>query len=137
MGDDGLGVYCIDYLESNLKSKEIEYISTFQLTLELVEKFKEFERIIFIDASYSEFEFKISTPLYIDTTSASISHNLNPKRLIEIANQLYAKEFEYVIFSISATEFHMQEYLSKQMREPFKILREYLFNYLKSLIKQK
>ena len=130
MGDDGFGVKAVEELQKRVKRKDIEFISTYQLTPELSLQIKEATKVIFIDASYGTPPFSIACPLLDEVGSNSISHHLNPKVLIVSVKELFGVEVEFYIYSILCSEFKMIESLSPKIKEPFEKIVNWLIKEL-------
>lgn len=119
MGDDGFGLKVVKKLQKRVKNKNVKFLLLYQLTPELSLNIKDFNEIIFVDASYGLPEFAIACPIF-DETHSSITHYLNPKTLIKMTKELFNVELNFYVYSVLCSEFKMQENLSKQMSKPLK-----------------
>jgi hydrogenase maturation protease len=90
-GDDALGPLALAALEQHLADAgQIEYLTDFQLQIELVTDMAGRERVIFIDADVSLEQPFSFTPLQAQTDAFGTSHALAPASLLGVYRNFYA-----------------------------------------------
>ena len=90
-GDDALGPLALEALERHqANAGQIEYLTDFQLQIELVTDMAGRERVIFIDADVSLTQPFSFTPLQAQTDAFGTSHALAPASLLGVYARFHA-----------------------------------------------
>jgi len=80
-------------------------LSLFQLTPELCLQLQDANKIIFVDASYSEKnQYALACSLE-NSSNNTLSHHISPLTLMQILKDLYNKNIDFEIFSILTKNF--------------------------------
>lgn len=103
-GEDGFGIHVIERLEKcNLQ--DVKLIKCHSLTPELCLELIGYEKIIFVDTTYSkDFHYELACCIE-ENKDINLSHSISPKVIIELLHNLYATSAQYEIFSILSYEF--------------------------------
>lgn len=111
-GEDGFGVDVIEELEKfSLKSTKL--ISKIQLTPEIVLELLDADEIIFIDTCYDEkSEYKLACSIS-EQNNFSLTHHISPKTIIHILKNLYSKNPNFLIYSMTSNSFNTIKDLKK------------------------
>lgn len=102
-GEDGFGVDVINELQ-NYSLINTKLISTFQLTPEISLELKEANKLIFVDASFSEESYKLACSLETLNTN-KLSHHIKIVEIISILENLYNCKPYYEVFSMLTKNF--------------------------------
>lgn len=103
-GEDAFGVDVLKKLQK-LDLPRTKLIFTHQLTPEIALDLLDASEVIFIDASYSVDErYALSCPI-LRQNALNISHHIEPKYLIEILKNLYNKNPDFSIYSMTSCSF--------------------------------
>jgi hydrogenase maturation protease len=103
-GEDAFGVDVVDRLES-INNKSFQTLKLLQLTPEISLKLLEFDKVIFVDAVYSESNrYKFGCSL-IKQENLTYTHHITPQMLIEFTKTLYNHSIDYSIYSIFTSNF--------------------------------
>ncbi|MDR0746651.1 MAG: hydrogenase maturation protease [Helicobacteraceae bacterium] len=118
--DDGFGVYVARRL-----AKKFKAIAVRQLTPELVEAMADFDLIIFIDANIENTPGTLAVPLA--SVNEPFNHSLSPRKIIALADLIYGKKTNFLIFSAGAGSLSYKEKLTPPLKKAAKTLLGFLF----------
>jgi hydrogenase maturation protease len=112
-----------------------ELVTAFQLQLtpELAQEIKQFDRVCFIDAHTGsvpeEIHFEILSPTF---QHSPLTHHLTPNSLLAIIQTLYHKDMDAVLLSIRGYEFEFLQTLSDRTQtlvpKAVDVLRQWVEN---------
>ena len=103
-GEDAFGIDVVEELEK-YDLKDTKFITTFQLTPEMVLELLEASEIIFIDACYSlNDQYSLACSI-MEQNSSNLTHQISPKIIISMLNNLYDKYPKYQIYSMLTDNF--------------------------------
>lgn len=124
--DDGIGQKTAIAL-SQMKLKDLTAMAVHQLTPELVEKIREFEQIIFLDAEVNSDRIKVKE-IEINTVESKQkwTHYFNPESLINLTNYLYQKIPKTWLITIPINNIELGEEISKEVEEEADKVIQYL-----------
>ena len=94
--DDGVAWRAADLLAEKLPASDVEILRLHQLTPELADTVREFQRVIFVDAASCEDSAAIPGEIHVEEVSADsneptrFSHAFSPQRVLALAVELYA-----------------------------------------------
>lgn len=112
-GDDGLGEYISRRLRDMLTRPDVEILSQYQLTPELVEPISRADRVIFIDARTGAVPGAIECARVEPVPDAGpLMHHVSPAGLLAASWGLYGRHPEAVLFSVAGDCFDYGEGLS-------------------------
>jgi len=103
-GEDGFGVEVIRKLEK-FPLDNTRLISLFQLTPEIVLDLLDAEEIVFVDATYSQYNHYALACTIKEPNSRLLSHHISPYLIIEILQHLYQKNPKYQFYSMFTDSF--------------------------------
>lgn len=133
--DDGVGQIIAKRLEE-LRLNNIESIYQHQLTPELVERMKDFYKVVFIDASldraapfHDQTEVNlINLPRFNIDNSQDYGHYCNPEHLLYLTELIYQKNPQSFLITIPVENLNLGEELSilakKSMEKAIEIIKE-------------
>lgn len=124
--DDGIGQKTAIAL-SQMKLKDLTAMAVDQLTPELVEKIREFEQIIFLDAEVNSDKIKVKE-IEINTVEnkQNWTHYFNPESLINLTSYLYQKIPKTWLITIPINNIELGEEISKEVQEEADKVIQYL-----------
>lgn len=124
--DDGLGIKLLDLIED----EKIEKIKVQELSYSVIDDIKDFDIVIFIDASLEgdDISFK---KIEKKETFSPLTHHLTPEELLIWAEFINKKSYDFYLLSIRGYNFDFGENLS----EKAKINLEKGVNFLKNFLK--
>ena len=114
--DDGVGAYVADAVDS-LKLPDTDVCTYHQLHVDLIEKWKFYDRIILVDASEKGPSLEIKDMGSDCKTAETASHHANPQALLNLLNALYATRPEVKLCSIRGKNFDFGNELSDPVKE--------------------
>jgi len=130
--DDGLGPAFINQLEVWKKKERIDYIDTdsnYQLNIEEAFTIRDYDRVVFVDASTEEIEdFQLVQVHPADKVSFTM-HAMHPSFVLDLCIKLYGKTPEVFLMKIRGYDFQLAEGLSD--RASANLLKA--FSYLKEM----
>ena len=132
-GDDGLGNYIVEKIEQ-LHIKNVRTIIVHQLHVELLEELKDFDSIIFVDASLKSDEFIFEEIKSNSSAPLSSSHRINAEMFVQLARKLYQSNTRFYSCAIKGYDFDMGENLSPQAKSNTEKAIEQLTCFIKSQI---
>ena len=105
-GDDGAGWRAAEALASSLGQPGVRVLTCRQLTPELAAEAAEATLVVFLDASVEIPPGKISCRrLTPQPDAAPFTHHFTPAALLSLAEQVYGRRPEAVLFSVGARSF--------------------------------
>lgn len=133
--DDGLGSFLADRIEKWIHTNrmtDIHVDSNYQLNIEDACNIKDYDIVIFADASIEDIEhFRIESV----TPSGKVSfhtHSVSPGFVLDLCHRLFNKDPLAFLLHIRGYEFSMEESLSHQaminLEMAFELLTEILMN---------
>lgn len=115
-GDDALGWKFID--ENENTGFEVDY--RYQLQIEDAALIKEYDQIIFIDASVQPLEGGFSfQPCEIKNTITFSSHRIDPCSILWLCRELYGTTPEAYVMAIEGKCWELHQGISKEAEENF------------------
>jgi len=117
--DDGVGGYVIAQLESKLKKgSKIKTLVVHQLGLELADEIKNFDQVIFVDATVKQHKksWKLAK-LASEGRELKFSHYLDPSTLLRLVEAIYQKKPIGYVFSVSGLSFDFGSTLSPKVQK--------------------
>lgn len=123
--DDGLGIKLLDLIED----EKVEKIKVQELSYSIIDDIKDFDIVIFIDASLEgeDISFK---KIEKKETFSPLTHHLMPEELLIWAEFINKKSYDFYLLSIRGYDFDFGENLS----EKAKINLEKALNFLKNFL---
>jgi hydrogenase maturation protease len=130
--DDGVGWHIAQKLQDELSSDDVEVVAAHQLLPEFVEKLRDVERVIFIDAQVGDcpgsiLQRKIEAA---ENPSASFSHDFDIPTLLAFAKTFYGRVPEAYLLTITGADFSTGEGFSEAVSEQVDGLQESIVNSL-------
>ncbi len=107
-GDDGIGVLFV----KNFKSPKVDKIITNFLDLDIAEKIKNYEIVIFVDASVKEKYFCLRE-IQESGNLSSLSHHLSIENVFHFTKKFYNPYIRGYVLEIGAVNFGFENSLSK------------------------
>ncbi len=111
--DDGVGIRFISELEIP-KISGVDTYCTQQLQPELIEEFKNYDRVIFVDAAETGPEIYLGRIGSEDDAGRSSSHHTAPGVLLKLMRELFGKSPDAWLCSIRGENFEFGEELSPE-----------------------
>jgi len=103
-GEDAFGIDVIKRLELE-KVQNVQLLSLYQLTPEIVLDLLESDEIIFIDACYeNKNNYKLACSLE-NTKALHLSHHISYRVIIHMLNSLYDRYPKYQVYSMFTSNF--------------------------------
>lgn len=124
-GDDGIGPKLLDLIECDVKK-----IKTQEITFDLIEDIKDFNTVIFIDASIEGEPIKFDKVKRTPKLSP-FTHILSLEELLIWAESLNKKRYDFYLLSIRGYNFDFSEHLSDKARLNLKKGRDFLLKFIK------
>ena len=118
--DDGLGPILVDLVEKWIIEKKIKNISidsNYQLNIEDAYTIRDYDIVIFIDASIEEIDDFIVTRVEPSEKVNYTMHSVSPSFVLNLCNKLYHYTPETFLLHIKGYEFQLQEGLSEKGQE--------------------
>ena len=115
--DDGLGPILVDLVEKWIIKNEIKNISidsNYQLNIEDAYTIRDYDIVIFIDASIEEIDDFIVTRVEPSDKVNYTMHSASPSFVLNLCNKIYNYTPETYLLHIKGYEFQMEEGLSHQ-----------------------
>ena len=131
--DDGLGSIVIDLVEKWIIKKGIKNISVdsnYQLNIEDAYTIRDYDIVIFVDASIEEIDDFIVTRVEPSDKVNYSMHSVSPSFVLNLCNKLYHYTPETFLLHIKGYEFQLQEGLSEKAQKNF----ESAFTFIKNLL---
>ena len=111
--DDGAGIWTAEKL-SALQIPGVVVECTHQLSLDLLEDFSSYDRIVFIDAAVDGKNVAFEPVGRPDVAVPPSAHHLTPADLIKTYSDLYERSIEAFFCTIRGEEFEFGTELSKE-----------------------
>jgi hydrogenase maturation protease len=131
--DDGLGPILVDLVEKWINKKDIKNISidsNYQLNIEDAYTIRDYDIVIFVDASIEEIDDFIITRVEPSDKVNYTMHSVSPSFVLNLCNKLYHYIPETFLIHIKGYEFQLQEGLSEKARNNL----ESAFQFVKNLL---
>jgi len=131
--DDGLGPILIDLVEKWIikkGSKNISVDSNYQLNIEDAYTIRDYDIVIFIDASIEEIDNFIVTRVEPSDKVNYSMHSASPSFVLNLCNKIYHYTPETFLLHIKGYEFQLQEGLSEKAQKNL----ESAFTFIKNLL---
>lgn len=115
--DDGLGPILVDLVEEWIIEQEIKNISidsNYQLNIEDAYNIRDYDIVIFIDASIEDIDDYIVTRVEPSDKVNYTMHSVSPSFVLNLCNKIYHYTPETFLLHIKGYEFQLQEGLSKK-----------------------
>jgi hydrogenase maturation protease len=110
-GDDGLGQYILARVKCPCEKQAL-----YELTLEQAEEIRDYQLVVFIDASLEGEEVQMRRLVRRDVSSP-LSHHLPPEKLLHYVWLMYHKEPEAWLLSVRGYDFDFTDQLSPQAQQ--------------------
>ena len=131
--DDGLGPALIDMVEKWIiqeRIKNVDVDSNYQLNIEDAYALRDYEKVIFIDASTEDIEDYIVTRVRPSDKVNFSMHSVCPSFILHLCQRLYGYSPETYLIHIKGYAFELQEGFSMQanrnLRRAYKYLQSVL-----------
>jgi len=131
--DDGLGPILVDLVEEWIIEHEIENISidsNYQLNIEDAYTIRDYDIVIFFDASIEEIDDFIVSRIEPSDKVNYTMHSVSPSFVLNLCNKIYHYSPEAFLLHIKGYEFQLQEGLSEKANKNL----ESAFTFIKSLL---
>lgn len=118
--DDGMGPILVELVEKWIieeKIKNISIDSNYQLNIEDAYTIRDYDIVIFIDASIEEIDDFIITRVEPSDKVNYTMHSVSPSFVLNLCNKLYHYTPETFLLHIKGYEFQLQEGLSEKGRK--------------------
>lgn len=127
-GDDGLGIKLLDLIED----EKIEKIKVQELSYSIIDDIKDFDIVIFIDASIEgeDISFK---KIEKKEKFSPLTHHLTPEELLIWAEFINKKTYDFYLLSIRGYDFDFGENLSEEAKKNLEKGINFLKNFLETL----
>lgn len=125
--DDGLGLKLLDLING-----DIEKIKVQELTFDIAEILKDYNVVIFIDASLDGDEI-IFRKIEEKRVFSPLTHHTSCEELLSWARTLYGKTPDLYLLSIRGYDFDFGEELSEKAKENLKKGLDFLKKFLESI----
>lgn len=115
--DDGLGPILVDLVEKWIIKNEIKNISidsNYQLNIEDAYTIRDYDIVIFIDASIEEIDDFIVTRVQPSDKVNYTMHSASPSFVLNLCNKIYNYTPETYLLHIKGYEFQLEEGLSRR-----------------------
>ncbi len=126
--DDGLGPALMELIEEWTLKKNIKNVfvdSNYQLNIEEAFTIRDYDIVIFADATVEEIEdFKLTRIIPCDKVNFTM-HAVNPAFILDLCHNLYGKAPEGYLLHIKGYQFELIETLSD--RAKLNLLKAYTF----------
>lgn len=126
--DDGLGIKLLDLIED----EKIEKIKVQELSYSVIDDIKDFDIVIFIDASLEgeDISFK---KIEKKETFSPLTHHLSTEELLIWAEFINKKSYDFYLLSIRGYDFDFGEDLSENAKKNLEKGVKFLKNFLETL----
>lgn len=128
-GDDGIGKEFIQ----NFNFEDVDKFYVPFLDIDIVEKVKEYDIVIFVDASVKEDSFKLSK-IEKDKSKSVFSHYLSYKDVIALVNNFYNPNTCGYILEIGGQDFDYKNCLSNKAKDNVQKALKFLKRFLKDVL---
>jgi hydrogenase maturation protease len=131
--DDGLGPILVELVEKWIVEERIKNISVdsnYQLNIEDAYTIRDYDIVIFIDASIEDIDDFIITRVEPSEKVNYTMHSVSPSFVLNLCNKLYHYTPETFLLHIKGYEFQLQEGLSEKGRNNL----ESAFTFVKNLL---
>lgn len=124
--DDGLGIKLLDLVDN------IEKIKVQELTFDMAEILKNYDIVVFVDASIEgdEISFRKITE---EITFSPLTHHTSCEELLIWTKTLYGKAPEFYLLSIKGYDFDFGEELSEKAKENLEKAFEFIKGFLEGI----
>jgi hydrogenase maturation protease len=110
-GDDGVGLTIIRHLHL-LRLENVHLKFSQQLELEQVEEWKEYTRILIVDAQEGGDQVIVESIATSPPNAISIGHDWNPSIMVALMKKLYNTDTQVDVCQIPTRNFEMRESIS-------------------------
>jgi hydrogenase maturation protease len=131
--DDGLGPMLIEKVEKWVKENQIPDIafdSNYQLNIEDAYTIRDYDVVIFVDASVEDIECFIIDRVKPDNKVAFNTHSVSPGFVLELCRKFYKKYPNTFLVHIKGYDFELNEGLSDNAAENLEIVYNFLIDLL-------
>lgn len=116
--DDGIGQQIAMVMEQRLKGEEVQVMTAYQLTPELVEPMCHAELVIFIDARMGQMPGTImQETVELKKDAGVFTHHISPAALLSATQELYGMSPKGLLISIVGAVFDYGNELSPQLQQ--------------------
>ena len=128
--DDGLGLKLLDLIED----ERIKKIKVQELSYSLIDDIKDFDIVIFIDASIegNDLNFK---KIERKEVFSPLTHHVPPEELLIWAEFINKRPYDFYLLSIRGYDFDFGENLSEKARENLQKGLKFLRNFLDNIFR--
>ena len=131
--DDGLGPILVDLVEKWIIEQEFKNItidSNYQLNIEDAYTIRDYDIVIFIDASIEDIDDFIITRVEPSDKVNYTMHSVSPSFVLHLCNKIYSFTPETFLIHIKGYEFQLQEGLTDKAQKNL----ESAFTFIKNLL---
>lgn len=118
--DDGLGPALIEKIDEWIRENGISHIDTdsnYQLNIEDAYNIRDYDLVIFADASYENIRHLLFDRVTRSSKVAFNTHSVSPGFVLELCEKLYKKSPAVFLLHMKGHEFDLREGLSDQGKE--------------------
>jgi len=125
--DDGLGIKLLDLIDDKVEKLKVQ-----ELTFDMAEIFKDYDIVIFIDASIEGDEISLKK-ITEEKTFSPLTHHTSCEELLSWTRTLYNKNPEFYLLSIRGYDFDFGEEISERALENLKKGLEFIKGFLENI----
>lgn len=133
-GDDGAGFRAAELLAQRVRRPGVRVRALRQLTPELAEEAAQAAVVVFVDASVEMPPGKLGCRRVEAAAAPGVfSHQLPPEALLELAERLYGRRPEALLFSVGARTFTAQA-LSREVEQALPSLLDQIEEFIERIL---
>lgn len=125
--DDGLGIKLLDLINYDVEKMKVQ-----ELTFDMAEIVKDYDVVIFVDASLEGNEISFRK-IQEEPTFSPLTHHTPCEELLSWTRVLYGKTPQFYLLSIRGYDFDFGEELSDKARENLEKALEFIKGFLESI----
>ncbi|ACI18875.1 hydrogenase maturation protease [Dictyoglomus thermophilum] len=125
--DDGLGIKLLDLINYNVEKMKVQ-----ELSFDMAEILKDYDMVIFVDASLEGDEISFRK-IQEESTFSPLTHHTPCEELLSWTRVLYGKTPEFYLLSIRGYDFDFGEELSDKAKENLEKALEFIKGFLESI----
>jgi hydrogenase maturation protease len=130
-GDDGLGPAIAEKIQAWVAENNVPGVDTdsnYQLNIEDAYNIKDYDIVIFADASYEDIEHFIIEKVTPDEKTAFNTHSVSAGFVLNLCNKMYGKEPQVFLLHLKGYDFELKEELSDRAVSSLEMAYNYLVN---------
>ncbi len=132
-GDDGLGPAMSEKIHAWVKENNIAGIETdsnYQLNIEDAYNIKDYDIVIFADASYEDIEHFIIERVKPDDKAAFNTHSVSAGFVLSLCKKMYRKDPIVFLIHLKGYDYEMREGLSENASSNLEMAYNLLVNFI-------